>query len=66
VKFIGGEFMKRKALDILDETWDLLHALESIVDESHQKAIRQNKAHLEKLMHMIDMAGTDFIVEVKS
>ena len=52
-------------LDILDETWDLLHNLESIVDEAYQNAIRQNKVELEKLMHMIDTAGTDFMVEVK-
>ena len=39
----------------LNETWDLLHALEPIVDIAHQKAIRKKKAEIEKTLTVLDL-----------
>lgn len=61
--------MKKKvmtALDILNETWDLLNNLEAREDESHQKAIRENKAKLEAVLYTLDFQDIDFPVKVKA
>lgn len=57
---------KIQALDILNETWDLLHNLEAREDESHQKAIRENKTKLERLMYALDIKNIDFPVLLKA
>ena len=46
---------QEKLIKLLNESWDLFHNLESLVDASHQQAIRKHKAEIETALCKLDL-----------